>query len=50
MLATWLAALTFLFALQCLAVVTLADRLTIQEPDLPARDAADPSENYARAA
>lgn len=51
MLASWLAALAFLIALQCLAVVTLADRLTRQDEDGAARDgAAKADERYARAA
>lgn len=55
MLATWLAALLFLVALQALLVVTLADRLTVSDSagDRPARSGREATETdagYARAA
>lgn len=55
MLATWLAVLLFLFALQCLLVVKLADRLTVSDAaqDTPApraTGAVEPAGRYARAA
>lgn len=55
MLATWLAVLLFLCALQALFVVKLADRLTVSDAtqDAPAargREAAETAERYARAA
>lgn len=55
MLATWLAALLFLFALQSLLVVKLADRLSVSDVDqtTPASreaSAAAPTDRYARAA
>ncbi|MEH3118036.1 MAG: hypothetical protein PGN25_10705 [Methylorubrum populi] len=54
MLATWLAALLFLFAVQSLLVVKLADRLTSDAAqNAPAGrsvEAPDAADRYARAA
>lgn len=55
MLATWLAALLFLVALQALLVVKLADRLTVPEtaqdhPAQPDRETRGANGRYAQAA
>ncbi len=55
MLATWLAALLFLFALQCLLVVKLADRLTVSDaaqdaPTPRGTETLAPADRYARTA
>ena len=55
MLATWLAALVFLVAVQALLVVKLADRLTVSSAaqDAPTgrgTEALDTADRYARAA
>ncbi|MEN3210017.1 hypothetical protein PUR23_08215 [Methylorubrum populi] len=55
MLATWLAVLLFLCALQALFVVKLADLLTVSDatqdaPTARGREAAETAERYARAA
>ncbi|WP_200943197.1 hypothetical protein [Methylobacterium sp. Leaf123] len=55
MLATWLAALVFLVAVQALLVVKLADRLTVSNAadDVPTgrgTEALDSAGRYARAA
>lgn len=52
MLATWLAALLFLVALQALLVVKLADRLTVSDTaqDQPDRRTKGANGRYAQAA
>ena len=55
MLATWLAALAFLVAVQALLVVKLADRLTVSNAaqDVPTgrrTEALETTDRYARAA
>lgn len=51
MLATWLAALTFLIPLQCLAVVKLADRLSLRDAGaLALGESAETAGRYAQAA